>query len=162
MNCSRSCVRWWQQGKSIIFITHKLREVMDFADRITVIRRGKVVGSTHAGRSRPEQAGGDDGGPAVELEVDKDACKPGEIVLQVEDLVVLDERHQVAVDGISFEVRAGEVLGIAGVQGNGQTELVEAVTGLRSRVAGNMHLLGNDITHATPRKITEHGRGARP
>ena len=101
-------------------------------------------------------------GRAVQLEVERTPAKAGETVLTVEDLVVLDERHQVAVDGISFEVRAGEVLGIAGVQGNGQTELVEALTGLRPPVSGKVTLLGQDITNATPRQITELGCCACP
>jgi simple sugar transport system ATP-binding protein len=150
------------QGKSIIFITHKLREVMEFADRITVIRRGKVVGE-----SLPEEA---DQlklaemmvGRAVKLELDKAPAKVGEIVLSVENLTVLDERHQVAVDDISFDVCAGEILGIAGVQGNGQTELVEAITGLRSPREGVMRLLGEEITHDTPRQITELGSAHVP
>lgn len=151
-----------ERGKSIIFITHKLREVMEFSDRITVIRRGKVVGGT-----RPEEA---DQlklaemmvGRAVQLEVDREPPTIGETVLKVEDLIVADERRQVAVDGVSFEVRAGEVLGIAGVQGNGQTELVEALTGMRQALAGSVKLLGTEISHANPRRITELGTAHVP
>ncbi|MBN1264845.1 MAG: ABC transporter ATP-binding protein [Anaerolineales bacterium] len=146
-----------EQGKSIIFITHKLREVLDVADRITVIRRGKVIGTT-----TPQEA--DQGklaemmvGREVELELERSPLKAGEPVLIVKDLVVADDRNQIAVDEVSFEVRAGEVLGVAGVQGNGQTELVEAVTGLRHPMDGQIQLLGDDITHATPRQITEKG-----
>jgi len=151
-----------KQGKSIIFITHKLREVLEFSDRITVIRRGKVVG--HA---RPQEA--DQRllaemmvGRAVDLTLNKAEPKVGETVLSVKDLVVLDERKQIAVDGVSFEVCAGEVLGIAGVQGNGQTELVEAITGLRQALSGEIHLLQTDIRHATPRQITEMGAAHVP
>jgi simple sugar transport system ATP-binding protein len=146
-----------EQGKSIIFITHKLREVMEISDRITVIRRGKVVGA-----STPEQADQKKlaemmVGRAVVLEVEKEIAQVGETVLNVENLVVLDERHQVAVDDISFEVMQGEVLGIAGVQGNGQTELVEALTGLRPTQAGSIRISGKEIAKATPRQITELG-----
>jgi simple sugar transport system ATP-binding protein len=144
-----------QRGKSIIFITHKLREVLDVADRITVIRRGKVIGS-----AKPEEA--DQAmlaemmvGRAVNLELEKQPAKISGEVLRVENLVVLDERHQVAVDDVSFTVQAGEIFGVAGVQGNGQTELVEAVTGLRTPLSGKITLLEHDITHATPRQITE-------
>jgi simple sugar transport system ATP-binding protein len=151
-----------EQGKSIIFITHKLREVMEFSNRITVIRRGKVVGS-----ALPEEA--DQGklaemmvGRAVDLEVDRTPAKTGEPVLRVENLVVLDERRQIAVDTISFEVRAGEVLGVAGVQGNGQTELVRALTGLAPVQEGKIQLDGQDVSNATPRRITELGSAHVP
>jgi general nucleoside transport system ATP-binding protein len=151
-----------EQGKSIIFITHKLREVLDVADRITVIRRGKVIGTT-----TPEEA--DQAtlaemmvGREVLLELDRSPLEAGDPVLVVKDLVVADDRHQVAVDGVSFEVRAGEVFGVAGVQGNGQTELVEAVTGLRHPMEGTVELLGSDITHAAPREITEKGAAHVP
>lgn len=151
-----------QQGKSIIFITHKLREVLDYADLITVIRRGKVIGSV-----KPEEA--DQNilatmmvGRDVELELEREAAHPGEKVLEVKDLVVLDETNQVAVDGVSFDVYAGEVLGIAGVQGNGQTELVEAVTGLDSAFSGQILLMGQDVTQFSPREITEIGAAHIP
>ncbi len=151
-----------ERGKSIIFITHKLREVMDVADRITVLRRGKVVGSTTPGEATREKLAEMMVGRAVSLEVTKEPPKLGEPVLDVEDLVVLDERNQVAVDGVSFNVHAGEILGIAGVQGNGQTELVKAVTGLRPVMEGSIRLLGEDITQATPRRITELGSAHVP
>jgi ABC-type uncharacterized transport system ATPase subunit len=145
------------QGKSIIFITHKLKEVLEIADKITVIRRGKVIGSTI-----PEDA--DQGdlakmmvGREVDLELEKKPAVVGEGVLVVKDLVVLGQHRKVAVEGINFEVRAGEVLGIAGVQGNGQTELVEALTGLRAITSGTVVIDGQDLTNATPRKITEQG-----
>jgi general nucleoside transport system ATP-binding protein len=150
------------RGKSIIFITHKLREVMDVADRITVIRRGKVIGSTRPAEADQSMLAEMMVGRAVQLEVERTPAKAGETVMIVEDLVVLDERHQVAVDGISFDVRAGEVLGIAGVQGNGQTELVEALTGLRPPVSGKVSLVGEEITNAKPRQITELGSAHVP
>jgi simple sugar transport system ATP-binding protein len=145
------------QGKSIIFITHKLKEVLEIADRITVIRRGKVVGSTTPNEADQDQLAEMMVGRQVQLEVMKEASQPGKSVLQVKDLVVLDERQQVAVDHVSFEVFEGEVLGIAGVQGNGQTELVRALTGLRSPLEGEIQIDGELMTHATPRKITEQG-----
>jgi simple sugar transport system ATP-binding protein len=145
------------QGKSIIFITHKLKEVLAVADRITVLRLGRVAGSTKPAEASEAKLAAMMVGREVELEVRKAEAKPGEVVLQVEGLEVLDERLNLAVDNVSFEVRAGEVLGVAGVQGNGQTELVEAVTGLRAPLAGRIHIRGQDITHASPRRITEIG-----
>jgi simple sugar transport system ATP-binding protein len=145
------------QGKSIIFITHKLKEVLEIADRITVIRRGKVVGSTTPDEADQNLLAEMMVGRLVQLEVDKDACRPGKCILQVENLVVLDDRKQVAVDSVSFEVVEGEVLGLAGVQGNGQTELVEALTGLRSPFDGKIKIDEQDMTNSTPRKITEVG-----
>ncbi|MBN2548272.1 MAG: ABC transporter ATP-binding protein [Anaerolineales bacterium] len=143
------------QGKSIIFITHKLREVMDVADCITVIRRGKVIGTTTPAEANQVKLAEMMVGRAVQLELDKKPPNVGEPVLQVQNLMVLGERGQVAVNDVSFDVRAGEVLGVAGVQGNGQTELVEALTGMRPSFSGKVSLLGADITRATPRQVTE-------
>jgi simple sugar transport system ATP-binding protein len=149
-------------GKSIIFITHKLREVLTFADRITVIRTGKVVGTTTPQEADQNQLASMMVGRDVSLEVEKEPSKPKDIVLQAEDLVVLDDLDQVAVKGVSFDVRAGEILGIAGVQGNGQTELVKAITGLSHPVSGDLTLLGTSIKKATPRQITEIGSAHIP
>jgi ABC-type uncharacterized transport system ATPase subunit len=150
------------QGKSIIFITHKLREVLDVADRITVLRSGKVVGTTTPKEADKNKLAEMMVGRAVQLGVDKDPAKPGDVILEVQELIVLNERNQVAVDEISFDVHAGEILGIAGVQGNGQTELVEAITGLRGIHEGLIHLLGRDIAGADPRVITEMGSAHVP
>ncbi len=150
------------QGKSIIFITHKLGEVMEVADRISVLRRGRMVGTTTPVEADKKALAKMMVGREVLLEVEKGAANPGETVLEVKDLVVADDRHQVAVDEVSFEVRAGEVLGIAGVQGNGQTELVEALTGLRESHSGTIHLNGEEITESTPRQITEHASAHVP
>ncbi|HEX9124132.1 MAG TPA: ABC transporter ATP-binding protein [Actinomycetota bacterium] len=144
-------------GKSVIFITHKLKEVLAVADTITVLRGGKVVGTT-----RPEEADEDElaammVGRAVSLTVEKGPAKPGDPVLQVGDLVVMDDRGHRAVDGVSFDVRAGEIVCVAGVQGNGQTELVEALTGLRPKVEGRVALNGRDITHASPNDVLDAG-----
>ena len=149
-------------GKSIIFITHKLREVLTFADRITVIRGGKVIGTT-----TPKEADQNDlaammVGRDVSLEVNK---KPADVkgkVLEAKNLVVLDDLNQVAVKNVSFDVHGGEILGIAGVQGNGQTELVKAITGLSHPKDGQLDLMGQDITRATPRTITEIGSAHIP
>jgi ABC-type uncharacterized transport system ATPase subunit len=136
-------------GTSIVFISHKLKEVQAIADTITVLRRGKVVGQRPPSTSEDELAllmvGRD-----VQLRVSKDAAKPGEVVLDVADLTVTDLAGQVHVNAMSFQVRAGEILGVAGVQGNGQTELCEALMGLRPTVAGQVRLDGRDLTRATP------------
>ncbi|MFN2483621.1 MAG: ABC transporter ATP-binding protein [Candidatus Limnocylindria bacterium] len=145
------------EGHSIIFISHKLYEVLEIADRITVIRRGRVVGSR-----RPADTDEDDlaelmVGRAVQLTVDRGESKPGDPVLAVTQLHVKDDRGHETVRGASFEVRAGEILGIAGVAGNGQDELVEAITGLRRPSAGRVALGGRDITGASPRSVCEAG-----
>jgi simple sugar transport system ATP-binding protein len=150
------------QGKSIIFITHKLREVLEFSDRITVIRRGKVVGEALPETADQRKLAEMMVGRKVELDLEKEPARVGETVLSLKDLVVLDERHQVAVDGVSFDVCEGEVVGIAGVQGNGQTELVEAITGLRKVQSGELRLLGHDLRNASPREITELGSAHIP
>ncbi|RMF01658.1 MAG: ABC transporter ATP-binding protein [Chloroflexi bacterium] len=145
------------QGVSLIFITHKLKEVLAVADRITVIRRGKTVGTATPAESTEKSLAEMMVGRAVELRVKKSEAKPGEPVLRVENLVVKDDRDSVAVAGVSFEVCAGEVVGVAGVQGNGQTELVEALTGLRHVESGTITINGNDATNVTPRQVTEMG-----
>lgn len=151
-----------KQGKSIIFITHKLREVLEIADRISVIRNGAVVGTTTPAEADRAKLASMMVGREVVLKVDKEKAKPGDVILNVEDLSVKDERGQIAVDGISFEVKAGEILGVAGVQGNGQTELVEALVGLRHVEGGNITLEGKNITNSSPRKITEIGSAHIP
>jgi len=145
------------KGKSIIFITHKLKEVMHVADDITVLRLGRVVGSINPQEASPEILASMMVGRDVKLTVMKQLAKPKEAVLEVKDLYVRDERQNLTVNGVTFDVRKGEVLGVAGVQGNGQTELVYALTGLLPTESGEMHLLGNTIRHATPRKILEYG-----
>jgi ABC-type uncharacterized transport system ATPase subunit len=150
------------QGKSIIFITHKLREVLEIADRITVLRRGKIVGSTTPQEADESKLAEMMVGRPVELKVHKEEAQPGHVVLDVRDLVVADDQMNQTVAGVSFEVQAGEVLGIAGVQGNGQTELVEALTGLRSVVSGSIHIDGQECANASPRYITELGTAHVP
>ncbi len=151
-----------ERGKSIIFITHKLKEVTEIADRITVIRRGKVIGSTTPAEANELKLAEMMVGRAVRLEVEKTEAKPGDPVLQVEHLTVLDDLYNIAVEDVSFEVHSGEILGVAGVQGNGQTELVESLTGLRKAQEGKINLLGNEITRSSPRHITELGSAHVP
>jgi ABC-type uncharacterized transport system ATPase subunit len=150
------------QGKSVIFITHKLKEVTSIADRITVLRNGKVVGTTTPEASSEQALAKMMVGREVILEVDKEPAKPEDVVLEIQNLTVKDDRDLIAVDGVSFQVRAGEVLGIAGVQGNGQTELVEAITGLRHVESGQVCILGEDMTNASPRAIREVGTAHVP
>ena len=127
------------QGKSIVFITHKLREVFAVSDRISVMRAGQMVGSVAPAQATHEMLAEMMVGRKVILQIDKSSAHPGETVLSVQDLKVEDDRRHLAVDGVSLDVRRGEILGIAGVQGNGQTELEEALTGLRPIVGGRDH-----------------------
>jgi simple sugar transport system ATP-binding protein len=138
------------EGTSVIFISHKLREVQAIADTITVLRRGKVVGE-QAPDATEEDLAALMVGRDVQLRVSKTQAKPGETVLAVHDLVVAAADGSLPVNGLSFEVRAGEILGIAGVQGNGQTELCEALMGLRPAAGGSVTLHGRNLAHASPR-----------
>jgi simple sugar transport system ATP-binding protein len=150
------------QGTSVIFITHKLKEVLAIADRIMVLRRGQVVGEASPAGATERSLAEMMVGRSVLLEVDKVPAQPGEVVLQLRDLCVNDDRGQQVVNRVTLEVRAGEIVGVAGVQGNGQTELVEAITGLRSATSGQVQIGGHDFTNATPRKITEAGTAHVP
>jgi general nucleoside transport system ATP-binding protein len=150
------------EGKSIIFITHKLGEVLEIADRITVLRRGKTVETV------PREGATEEGlaklmvGREVLLRVEKKKSEPGEPLLQVKDLQVHDIRGLEAVRGITFQVRAGEIVGLAGVDGNGQTELIDALTGLRRPSEGKIEVSGRDITNADARDCIEIGMGHIP
>jgi ABC-type uncharacterized transport system ATPase subunit len=150
------------QGKSIVFITHKLNEVLEISDRITVLRRGKQIetinreGATEAGLARSMV------GREVLLRVEKRPGDPGEPLLRVQDLVVRDDRGLEAVRGVSFEVRAGEIVGIAGVDGNGQSELIDALAGLRHVADGSIVVGDEDITRATARDALDAGIGHIP
>jgi ABC-type uncharacterized transport system ATPase subunit len=150
------------QGKSLIFITHKLNEVMSIADRITVLRGGKVVGSTTPGEVNQEILAEMMVGREVTLNLERQEAHPGDVILDVADLKVMDDRGLLAVNDVSFQVRQGEILGIAGVQGNGQTQLVEALTGLRQVRGGNIHILNQVANGASPRKIREMGSAHVP
>lgn len=149
------------EGKAIVFITHKLREVRAIADRITVIRRGKVVGEAEPETSEAQLAELMVG-RKVSLTVDKLAAEPGEVRLEVRDLTVSNPAGVVVVNGISFEVRGGEVLCVAGVQGNGQSELAEALLGVIPVVSGTVTLDGTDVSHANPRTTIGAGMGYVP
>jgi simple sugar transport system ATP-binding protein len=146
-----------EAGLSVVLITHKLDEVMEAADRILVMRDGRLVGETRP--SDTDQVGlarmmvGRD----VVLRIDKTPAKPGDPVLTVKDLIVQDARRLEALKGVSFTVRGGEIVGIAGVDGNGQTELVEAIVGLRRPTSGTIDLKGRDITHAPTHETIEAG-----
>ena len=146
-----------EQGKSIIFITHKLREVLAVADRITVLRNGRVAGTADPKTATQQSLANLMVGRDVVFQVEKGEAEAGKPVIVVRDLVVEDERGVQTVNGFSAEVRAGEIFGVAGVEGNGQRELVEAVTGMRSKMAGRVEMLGRDVTKWKPRKITELG-----
>jgi simple sugar transport system ATP-binding protein len=146
-----------EQGTSIIFISHKLKEALAIADRISVLHHGRTVGTVLPEDATEASLAEMMVGRSVILQVDKSEAKPGEAVLRVNDLVVEDERGQTAVEGVSFEVLSGEIFGIAGVQGNGQRELVEGLTGLRHIVSGQVQINGQDSTRFLPRKITELG-----
>lgn len=140
-----------ESGCGVVFITHKLKEALSIADRIAVLRRGKVVGEVAPVDADESKIAEMMVGRPVQLVVDKKVAAPGEPVLSVRDLAVLDPDGRVVVDTVSFDVRAGEVVGIAGVQGNGQTELVETLTGLRSTNSGEVRLGDVDISEYSPR-----------
>jgi general nucleoside transport system ATP-binding protein len=150
------------QGHSIIFITHKLKEVMTISDRITVMRGGIVVGTVLPADTSESELATMMVGREVILTVEKGSANPGNDVLRVEDLRVQDNRGFETVRNVSFNVRTGEILGIAGVQGNGQTELVEALTGLRPVIGGQVHLDGMDGTGKQARQLIENGMAHIP
>ncbi len=151
-----------KRGVSIIFITHKLKEVMAIADRITVMRRGQVVGTTRPEDTSEQGLADMMVGREVLLDVEKKPAEPEDIILEVQNLTLVDERDIEVVRDVSFKVCAGEILGIAGVQGNGQTELVEALTGLRPVKAGSMQVDGKKIPFGNPRVMTETGTAHIP
>ncbi len=145
------------RGVSIIFITHKLKEVLAVADRITVMRAGRVINTVTPAETDSAQLANMMVGRQVILTVDKQDHKAENEILKVEGLTVRDQRDLETVHNVSFTVRAGEVLGIAGVQGNGQTELSEALTGLRFPTGGKVTIAGRDLTSKSPRIITQAG-----
>ena len=151
-----------EQGTSIVFITHKLKEVLVVADRITVMRAGHVVGTVVPQETDEPQLAAMMVGREVILKVEKGPASPGEKVLTVERLHTFDDRDVEVVRGVSFSVRAGEVLGVAGVQGNGQTELVESLTGLRPAHSGQVVIGKQDMANKSPRPIIETGVGHIP
>ena len=151
-----------ERGVSIVFITHKLKEVLEVADRITTMRRGQVVGTTTPAESDEHKLAAMMVGREVILTVEKAPTKPAQVVLNVEDLSIVDERGVNCVRNVGFQVRAGEILGLAGVQGNGQTELVEALTGLRQRKSGKVVLGDKEIPELSPRLNVEAGQAHIP
>ena len=138
-------------GRGVVFITHKLKEALTIADRISVLRRGKVVGEVLPSQTSESQIAEMMVGRPVQLVANKGVHAPGETMLSVEDLRVVDPDGRTVVDGVSFVVRSGEIVGIAGVQGNGQTELVDAITGLRAAASGRVRIAGDDVTGDDPR-----------
>jgi simple sugar transport system ATP-binding protein len=146
----------------VIFISHKLREVLAISDRIMVLRRGQAVGETTPQSATERILAEMMVGRSVILEVEKGPAQEGEVVLDVRDLSANDDRGQQVVNGVSLQVQAGEIVGLAGVQGNGQTEFVEAITGLRPIRSGQVLIAGKDFTNAAPRKITEAGTAHVP
>lgn len=151
-----------RQGKAVIFITHKLKEVMEMSDRITVIRRGKVVGTHRTeGVTAPDLARMMVGRDVV-LQVPKSPAKTGEPVLELKGVEAIDDRHLPALRGINLKVHKGEILGIAGVDGNGQTELIEVISGVRKPTKGEIKLNGQDITHLSVKEKRDQGVGHIP
>ncbi|NLW72007.1 MAG: ABC transporter ATP-binding protein [Chloroflexi bacterium] len=151
-----------ESGVSIVFITHKLKEVLEIADRIVIMRRGEVVGEANPRQVSEHDLANLMVGREVSLVVDKSEAAPKGVQFEVKDLVVKDPMKGLAVNHVSFAVRAGEVLGIAGVQGNGQTELAEAMTGLRKHEGGTVWISGMETPQANPRALVEHGMAHIP
>ncbi|HHI01539.1 MAG: ABC transporter ATP-binding protein [Thermococcus sp.] len=145
------------QGKTIIFISHKLREVMEITDRVTVLRKGEIIGTVNTSETSPKELAKMMVGREVVLRIEKPPKEAGKPVLEVKDLWVKGDRGEDAVKGLTFEVRAGEIFGIAGVEGNGQTELIEAISGLRKIEKGKVILNGKDITGRPPRELYDLG-----
>jgi simple sugar transport system ATP-binding protein len=151
-----------REGMAVIFITHKLDEVLEISDRVTVLRRGKKIETIPTEGATEESLARMMVGREVLLRVDKPAANPTEPVLTVEGLEVLDDRGLPAVRGVSFQVRSGEIVGIAGVDGNGQTELIDAITGLRKASAGRVVIAGRDVTGANAKSHYDEGLGHIP
>ncbi|MGM7701234.1 ABC transporter ATP-binding protein [Pseudalkalibacillus sp. Hm43] len=150
------------EGKSIILITHKLKEIMEVCHRCTVIRRGKGIGTVDVATTNRDELASMMVGREVSFTTEKEPAKPKQDVLEIKDLVVKDSRGVTAVKGLDLTVKAGEIVGIAGVDGNGQSELIEAITGLRKASSGSIQLNGKNITNRKPRKVTESGVGHIP
>ncbi|WP_105117094.1 ABC transporter ATP-binding protein [Streptococcus suis] len=144
-----------EEGKSIILITHKLDEIRAVADRVTVIRRGKSIETVDVAGATNEDLAEWMVGRSVSFKTEKIPSNPKEVILSIKDLVVNENRGIPAVKGLNLEVRAGEVVGIAGIDGNGQSELVQAITGLRKVKSGSITIKGEEVVGKTPRKITE-------
>lgn len=146
-----------KEGKSIILITHKLKEIMQIADTVTIIRRGKVIDTVKKSETSPQELAEKMVGRNVSFKVDKVPATPGEVVMEMQHIISKNKDGMSVLNELNLHVKAGEILGIAGVDGNGQSELIEALTGLRHVDGGKIMLHGKDITNLTPRKITESG-----
>jgi simple sugar transport system ATP-binding protein len=151
-----------KEGKSIILITHKLKEIMEVCDRCTVIRKGVGIGTVNVSETNPNELASLMVGREVTFKTEKADAKPAQSVLEINGLIVKDSRGLTAVNNLNLDVKAGEILGIAGVDGNGQTELIEAISGLRKSESGSIQLNGKEIRNLSPRKITEAGTGHIP
>lgn len=151
-----------QEGKSIILITHKLKEIMSVCDRCTIIRKGVGVGTVNVQETNPDELAALMVGREVHFKTEKKTATPKEAVLTIKELVVEDSRGVEAVSSLDLSVRAGEIVGIAGVDGNGQTELIEAITGLRKIKSGSVTLKNQELSTLSTRKITESGVGHIP
>ncbi|MEI2367664.1 ABC transporter ATP-binding protein [Niallia circulans] len=151
-----------QEGKSIILITHKLKEIMEVCDRVTVIRKGEGIGTYNVKDTNQNELANLMVGREVSFKTEKKAPNPKETVLKISDLTVKDSRGVHVVNSLNLDVKAGEVVGIAGVDGNGQSELIEAITGLMKKNSGSITLNGKEISVLSPRKITESGIGHIP
>ncbi|WP_020059078.1 ABC transporter ATP-binding protein [Bacillus sp. 123MFChir2] len=151
-----------QEGKSIILITHKLKEIMEVCDRCTIIRKGKGIGTVDVASTDENKLAELMVGRQVNFKTEKSDAKPRENVLEISNLVVHDARHLPTVKGLDLTVRAGEIVGIAGIDGNGQSELIEAITGLRKVESGSITLREKDVTNWPVRRITEEGVGHIP
>lgn len=151
-----------QEGKSIILITHKLKEIMEVCDRCTIIRKGKGIGTVDVANTDENKLAELMVGRQVNFKIEKSDAKPCENVLEISNLIVHDARHLPTVKGLDLTVRAGEIVGIAGIDGNGQSELIEAITGLRKVESGSITLREKDITSWPVRRITEEGVGHIP
>lgn len=151
-----------QEGKSIILITHKLKEIMEVCDRCTIIRKGKGIGTVNVAETDEHKLAELMVGRQVNFKTEKIEAKPKEEVLSIANLIVHDTRKLPAVKGLDLTVRAGEIVGIAGIDGNGQSELIEAITGLRKVESGSIAIKGKEITNWPVRRITEEGIGHIP
>ncbi|MED4238619.1 ABC transporter ATP-binding protein [Priestia megaterium] len=151
-----------QEGKSIILITHKLKEIMSVCDRCTIIRKGVGVSTVNVQETNPDELAALMVGREVHFKTEKKTATPKEAVLTIKELVVEDSRGVEAVSSLNLSVRAGEIVGIAGVDGNGQTELIEAITGLRKIKSGSITLKNQELSTLSTRKITESGIGHIP
>ena len=151
-----------KEGKSIIIITHKLKEIMEVSDRVTIIRKGEGIGTVVTAETNPTKLAELMVGRQVTFKIDKKEASPKDEIFKIENLVVTDYRNIEKVRNLNLSIRRGEIVGIAGIDGNGQTELIEAITGLRKLKSGKITLNGKDITGLKPRQITETGIGHIP